>query len=282
MNHEGIGNRALRILYVGDVVGRAGRALVKAELWGLRQRLALDAVVVNAENAAGGFGLTPAIADELFAAGADILTLGNHAWDQRELIGHIGSEPRIIRPLNMQPGTPGQGVAELRTSRGRKVAVLQVMGRLFMGLYGDPFRQLEEALASWFLGGNADAIIVDIHAEATSEKAALGHLLDGRVTLVVGTHTHVPTADHRVLPGGTAYISDVGMTGDYDSVIGMDKGISLQRWRSSVPGPRLQPADGAATLCAVYVETDSKTGLATRIEPLRLGGVLAPAEPPRD
>ncbi len=269
----------MRILYVGDVVGRSGRALVQAELPGLRERLGLDMVVVNAENAAGGFGLTPAIADELLAAGADILTLGNHAWDQRELIGHIGNEPRIVRPLNMQPGTPGQGLAQFRTSRGRKVVVLQVLGRLFMGLYGDPFRHLEEALASWFLGGNVDAIVVDIHAEATSEKAALGHFLDGRVTLVAGTHTHVPTSDHRVLGGGTAYISDVGMTGDYDSVIGMDKAISLQRWRSSVPGPRLQPADGAATLCAVLVETDPKTGLATGIEPVRLGGVLAPAEP---
>ncbi len=272
----------MRILYVGDVVGRAGRAVVKAELAGLRERLALDMVVVNAENAAGGFGLTPAIGDELMAAGADVLTLGNHAWDQRDLIGHIGNEPRIVRPLNMQPGTPGQGIAQFRTARGRKVVVLQVLGRLFMGLYGDPFRHLEEALASWFLGGNADAIIVDIHAEATSEKTALGHFLDGRVTLVAGTHTHVPTADHRVLAGGTAYISDVGMTGDYDSVIGMDKGISLQRWRSSVPGPRLQPADGAATLCAVLVETDAKTGLATRIEPLRLGGALASAEAHRD
>jgi hypothetical protein len=157
--------------------------------------------------------------------------------------------------------------------------VLQVMGRLFTGLYGDPFAQLEAALDSWFLGGNADVIIVDVHAEATSEKTAIGHFLDGRVSLVVGTHTHVPTADHRVLPGGTAYISDVGMTGDYDSVIGMDKAISLERWRSSIPGQRLQPAAGDATLCAVVVTTDPKTGLSTGIEPIRLGGSLAPATP---
>jgi len=269
----------LKILFVGDIVGRAGRAVALAELPGLRERLGLDAVIVNAENSAGGFGLTAAIANDLFAAGADLLTLGNHAWDQRELIGHIQNEPRIIRPLNMQPGTPGQGVGSCRTVRGRRVVVLQVMGRLFTGLYGDPFAHLEAALGSWFLGGNADAIIVDVHAEATSEKAALGHFLDGRVSLVVGTHTHVPTADHRVLPGGTAYLSDVGMTGDYDSVIGMDKAISLERWRSSVPGPRLQPADGEATLCAVLVTTDPKSGLATGIEPVRLGGGLAPAAP---
>jgi len=270
----------LKILYVGDVVGRAGRSLVAAELQHLRERLRLDAVIVNAENAAGGFGLTAAIAADLFAAGADLLTLGNHAWDQRELIGHIQREPRIIRPLNMQPGTPGQGVGEIRTARGRRVVVLQVLGRLFTGLYGDPFQALEQALASRFLGGNADAIIVDVHAEATSEKTAIGHFLDGRVSLVVGTHTHVPTADHRVLAGGTAYITDVGMSGDYDSVIGMDKAISLERWRSSVPGPRLQPAAGPATLCAVLVATDAASGLATAITPLRLGGCLAatPAE----
>lgn len=264
----------MKILFVGDVVGRAGRSMVAADLPALRSRLGLDVIVVNAENAAGGFGLTAAIASDLFAAGADLLTLGNHAWDQRELIGHIESEPRIIRPLNMQPGTPGQGVGEARTSRGRRVVVLQIMGRLFMGLYGDPFQALERALAPWFLGGNADAIIVDVHAEATSEKAAIGHFLDGRVSLVVGTHTHVPTADHRVLAGGTAYITDVGMTGDYDSVIGMDKAISLERWRSSVPGPRLQPASGPATLSAVLVVTDASTGLASSIKPLRLGGCL--------
>lgn len=268
----------MKILFVGDVVGRGGRAVAETELPRLRQTLALDAIVVNAENAAGGFGLTPGIAADLFAAGADLLTLGNHAWDQRELISHIPNEPRIIRPLNMQPGTPGQGVGQHRTERGRRLVVLQVMGRLFTGLYGDPFRYLEEALAPWFLGGNADAIIVDVHAEATSEKMAIGHFLDGRVSLVVGTHTHIPTADHRVLEKGTAYITDVGMTGDYDSVIGMDKAISLERWRSSVPGPRLQPAAGPATLCAVLLTTDPKTGLATDLRPIRIGGGLEGTE----
>jgi metallophosphoesterase (TIGR00282 family) len=269
----------VRILYVGDVVGRSGRSVVAAELKGLKERLRLDAAIVNGENAAGGFGLTAAIANELFAAGADLITMGNHVWDQRELIAHIDREPRIVRPLNLAPGTPGRGVAELRTAKGQRVVVIQVLGRLFMGLYDDPFRALEAELRRHALGGTAQAIMVDVHAEATSEKVALGHFLDGRVSLVAGTHTHVPTADARILPGGTGYITDVGMTGDYDSVIGMDKAGSLLRWRSDVPGQRLTPAGGEAMLCAVFVETDDRTGLARRIEPVRLGQGLRPAQP---
>jgi len=264
----------LRLLFIGDVLGRSGRAVLYAQLPALRQRLALDAVIVNGENAAGGFGLTPAIAREFFAAGADLITLGNHAWDQRELISHIDSEPRIIRPLNMVPGTPGKGVGELRTARGKRIVVLQVLGRLFMGMVDDAFRALEAELTKLFLGGNVDAIVVDVHAEATSEKTALGYFLDGRVSLVVGTHTHIPTADHRILPLGTAYLTDVGMTGDYQSVIGMSAQPALHRWRSSLPGPRLEPSTGEATLCAVLVETDDRSGLAGSIQPLRLGGVL--------
>jgi 2',3'-cyclic-nucleotide 2'-phosphodiesterase len=273
----------VRILFVGDVVGRSGRAVLLEELPGLRASLALDAVVVNAENAAGGYGLTAVIAGEFLAAGADLLTMGNHVWDQRELIGHIDREPRIVRPLNLAPGTPGRGVAEVRTARGQRVVVLQVLGRLFMGMTDDPFRGLDAELARHALGGTAQAIVVDVHAEATSEKMALAHHLDGRVSLVVGTHTHVPTADHRILPGGTGYITDLGMTGDYDSVIGMDKQGSLQRWRTDVPGQRLTPAMGDAMLCGVYVETDDRTGLARRIEPVRVGHGLAatvPAAPP--
>ncbi|MFO1073464.1 MAG: TIGR00282 family metallophosphoesterase, partial [Geminicoccaceae bacterium] len=188
-------------------------------------------------------------------------------------------EPRIVRPLNLAPGAPGRGIGELRTARGQKVLVLQVLGRLFMQLYDDPFRALEAELKRHALGGTAQAIVVDIHAEATSEKVALGHFLDGRVSLVAGTHTHVPTADARILPGGTAYITDIGMTGDYDSVIGMDKTGSLHRWRSDVPGQRLAPAMGPAMLCAVLVETDDRTGLARRVEPIRVGSGLAPALP---
>jgi 2',3'-cyclic-nucleotide 2'-phosphodiesterase len=270
----------LRFLYVGDVVGRAGRSVLVEHAAGLRERLALDALIVNGENAAGGYGLTAQIAAEFFAAGVDLVTLGNHSWDQRELIGHIDSEPRIIRPLNLAPGTPGRGTGLVSTPRGRRLLVVQVLGRLFMGLTDDPFRALEAELGRWFLGGNVDAILVDVHAEATSEKMALGHFLDGRVSLVAGTHTHVPTADAHILAGGTGYITDVGMTGDYDSVIGMDKTASLQRWRTDLPVKKLEPAMGSATLCAVLVETDEKTGLARRIEPLRLGGRLAEARPP--
>ena len=269
----------MRILFVGDVVGRAGRTVLLERLPALRTDLRLDAVVVNAENAAGGYGLTAQIANEFFAGGVDLVTMGNHIWDQRELVGHIDREPRIVRPLNMAPGTPGRGVAELTTARGQKLVVMQVLGRLFMGMTDDPFRALEAELRRHVLGGTAQAIVVDLHAEATSEKTALGHFLDGRVSLVAGTHTHVPTADLRVLPGGTAYVTDVGMTGDYDSVIGMDKAGSLQRWRSDVPGQRLTPAMGEGMLCAVLVETDDRTGLARRIEPVRLGQGLRPALP---
>ncbi len=269
----------MRILYIGDVVGRAGRAILLAELPGLRSRLQLDTVIVNGENAAGGYGLTAVIAGEFLAAGADLITMGNHVWDQRELIGHIDREPRIVRPLNFGPGTPGRGVAEHKTARGQRVLVLQVLGRLFMGLVDDPFKALEAELKKHALGGTAQAIVVDIHAEATSEKMALGHFLDGRVSLVAGTHTHIPTADARILPGGTGYITDLGMTGDYDSVIGMDKAGSLHRWRTDLPGQRLTPATGDAMLCAVYVETDDKTGLARRIEPVRVGHGLRPTLP---
>ncbi|MEZ5846657.1 MAG: TIGR00282 family metallophosphoesterase [Geminicoccaceae bacterium] len=265
----------MRILFVGDVVGRSGRSILFEEVPGLREARKLDAVIVNGENAAGGFGLTAAIAREFLDCGVDLITLGNHAWDQRELVGQIDREPRIIRPLNLSPGAPGRGVGEMRTGRGKRVVVIQVIGRLFMNMHDCAFRALEQELAKVFLGGNADAIIVDVHAEATSEKMALGHFLDGRVSLVVGTHTHVPTADHRVLKKGTAYITDLGMTGDYDSVIGMDADIAIQRWRSPVPGPRLEPASGAATLCGVIVETDDRTGLARSIEPVRIGGCLS-------
>jgi metallophosphoesterase (TIGR00282 family) len=235
--------------------------------------------VVNGENAAGGYGITAEIAAGFFAAGADIITMGNHVWDQRELITHIDREPRIVRPLNLAPGTPGRGYAELTTARGQKLVVIQVLGRLFMGMADDPFRAVDAELRRYILGGNAQAILVDVHAEATSEKTALGHHLDGRVSLVAGTHTHVPTADGRILPGGTAYISDVGMTGDYDSVIGMEKTGSLHRWRTDLPGSKLQPAMAEATLCAVYLETDDRTGRALRLEPLRLGGSLAATAP---
>ena len=227
-----------------------------------RDQHKLDAIVVNGENAAGGFGMTIAICQEFFEAGADLVTTGNHVFDQREIIGYLDKEPRLLRPLNMMPGTPGRGVTDLQLADGRRLLAIQLMGRLFMGSYDDPFRALDNVLSKVPLGSAAQAILIDIHAEATSEKMAIGHVADGRASLVAGTHTHVPTADAQILPGGTAYITDVGMTGDYDSVIGMDKKAAVLRFRSNLPGPRLTPALGKATLCAVLVVTDDKTGLA--------------------
>ncbi|MEJ0045715.1 MAG: TIGR00282 family metallophosphoesterase [Rhodospirillales bacterium] len=269
----------MRILFLGDIVGRTGRDAVAAALPGLRQSLSLDLVIVNAENASHGFGLAPAMADVLFAAGADVLTLGNHAWDRKELLGYIETQPRLIRPLNYPQGTPGHGAVVVDLAGGRRALVLQVMGRLFMELNDDPFRLTAELLGKHRLASNVDAIVADIHGEATSEKMAYAHSFDGRVSLVVGTHTHVPTADAQILPGGTAYQTDAGMCGDYDSVIGMEKGAASARYWRRVPGDRLAPADGEATLCGVYVETDDRTGLATSVSPLRTGGRLAPMFP---
>jgi metallophosphoesterase (TIGR00282 family) len=269
----------MRILFCGDVVGRAGRKVLLQRLPEVRAALRLDAVVVNGENAAGGFGITPTLCRDFYEAGADLITTGNHVFDQRDLVGHIERDPRLVRPLNMMPGTPGRGSAQIALADGRRLLVLQVIGRLFMGSYDDPFRALEAELNRYPLGASVQAIVVDLHAEATSEKMAIGHLADGRASLVAGTHTHVPTADAQILPGGTAYVSDIGMTGDYDSVIGMSKAIALQRFRTHVPGARNTPALGEATLCAVYLETDDASGLARRIAPVRLGGRLAPAWP---
>jgi metallophosphoesterase (TIGR00282 family) len=268
----------MRILFLGDIVGRSGREAVLAGLPGLRQRLRLDLVVVNAENASHGFGLAPDMATAFFAAGADVLTLGNHAWDRKELVGYIDTQPRLIRPLNFAPGTPGQGFSLVEVPGGRRALVIQVMGRLFMEPSDDPFRLTAELLGRHRLGATVDAVVLDIHGEATSEKMAYAHSFDGRASLVVGTHTHVPTADTQILPGGTAYQTDAGMCGDYDSVIGMDKGAAAARFWRRVPGERLGPAGGEATLCGVFVETDDSTGLAMRAAPVRLGGKLSQTE----
>ena len=262
----------MRILFFGDVVGRTGREGVAAALPGLRERLGLHLVVVNAENASHGFGLGPDMARELFAAGADVLTLGNHAWDRREMLSYIAETPRVIRPLNFPPGTPGAGSVLVHLPDGRQALVLQVMGRQFMDSLDCPFRTSAVELARYKLGASVAAILVDVHAEATSEKMAYGHSFDGQVSVVVGTHTHIPTADCQILPGGTAYLSDAGMCGDYDSVIGMQKqGAAARFWRK-LPGERLNPAEGEATLCGLFVETDDTSGLALRAEPIRIGG----------
>lgn len=271
----------MRILFLGDVVGRSGRDAVAAALPDLRRDLALDCVIVNGENASHGFGLAPDMARAIFAAGADAITLGNHAWDRKEIIPYIEVEPRLLRPLNYPPGTPGRGAAVVELQDGRRVLVLQAMGRLFMDALDDPFRGVQAALVGHRMGsgGSVAAAVLDFHAEASSEKLAMAHSFDGKLSLVIGTHTHTPSADHQVLPGGTAYMTDAGMCGDYDSVIGMEKGGASLRFWKKVPGEKLSPAEGEATLCGLLVETDDATGLATRVAPLRLGGRLSQAMP---
>jgi 2',3'-cyclic-nucleotide 2'-phosphodiesterase len=269
----------MKIMIVGDVVGKSGRQAVDEHLPGLRQRLDLDFVIVNGENAAHGFGITDKICAQLYAAGADVITTGNHVWDQREIMNYIDSDPKLLRPLNYPAGTPGKGSGVFETRDGRKVLVVHPMCRLFMDPLDDPFAGTEKALAGHKLGADVAAIVLDVHGEATSEKQSLGHILDGRVSAVVGTHTHVPTADHQVFPGGTGYVSDLGMTGDYDSVIGMKKKNASARFATKLPQGRLEPADGEATLCAAYFEIDDATGHATRVEPVRVGGRLRQVVP---
>ena len=269
----------MRILFIGDIVGRSGRAVVLARLPALMSGWKLDFVALNGENAAGGFGITEAIYRELVDTGVDAITLGNHAWDQKEALVFIERAPKLIRPLNYPAGTPGRGAALIEGKTGARVLVVNVMGRIFMDPLDDPFAAVERELAACGLKRDADAIIVDIHCEATSEKQAMGHFCDGRASLVVGTHTHAPTADHQLLPSGTAFISDVGMSGDYNSVIGMVKDEPMNRFVRRIPSSRFEPALGEATLCAVAVETDDATGLARRIGAVRLGGRLEQARP---
>lgn len=269
----------MRLLFLGDIVGRSGREAVIDNMPTWREKLALDLVVVNGENASHGFGISPQTARDLLKAGVDVITLGNHAWDRRDLASEINSLPEVVRPVNYPPGTPGQGSRLVELQRGRKALVINVMGRIFMDPLDDPFRTLAETLSRHKLGRTVDAIIVDVHAEATSEKMGMGCFLDGHVTLVIGTHTHVPTADQRILPGGTAFQCDAGMCGDYDSVIGMDKKNALNRLLKKIPMERHQPAEGAATVCGLMVETDDSSGLARRVSPFRQGGVLAPCWP---
>ncbi len=269
----------MRILFIGDLVGRSGRSSVMDRLPGLMQDWRLDFVVINGENAAGGFGITETIYQDLIGAGADAITLGNHAWDQKEALVFIARAPRLIRPVNYPKGTPGRGAALVDARNGARVLVINAMGRIFMDPLDDPFAALEREVAACPLKTGADAIIVDIHAEASSEKQAMGYFLDGKVSLVVGTHTHVPTADHQVLPGGTAFVTDVGMTGDYNSCIGMVKDEPLSRFIRRIPSAKFEPALGPATLCGLAVETDDKTGLALRVAAVRLGGRLEEARP---
>lgn len=268
----------MNLLFLGDVVGRTGRDAVVAALPELRRNLAADLVVVNGENASHGFGLAPDMADAMLAAGADAITLGNHSWDRKEIIPYFARQKRLIRPLNYPPGTPGEGVVDITLANGKRVLIVQVMGRLFMDPLDCPFRAMESVLTRARLGATHAAILVDFHGEATSEKMAFAHAFDGALSAVLGTHTHCPTADHQVLPGGTAVMTDVGMCGDYDSVIGMGKAPAIARFTRKMPGERLHPADGPATICGAFIAT-GPDGKALRIEPVRTGGRLSQAMP---
>jgi metallophosphoesterase (TIGR00282 family) len=268
----------LRLLFLGDVVGRSGRDVVIEHLPDLIQRYRLDFVVVNGENSAGGFGITEAICDDLLAAGADAVTLGNHSWDQREALVFIERQPRLLRPLNYPVGTPGRGAGLYKARNGAEVLFINAMGRIFMPELDCPFRAIDSEITACPLGTGADAILVDFHAEATSEKESLGIYLDGRVSCVVGTHTHVPTSDDRVLPRGTAYMSDAGMCGDYNSVLGMQTEEPVHRFLTRIPKGRMEPALGPATLSGFAMDLDPKTGLARNAMALRTGGVLRPSK----
>ncbi len=265
----------MHILFIGDIVGKSGRQALSKHLQKLRKMLTLDVVIANGENATAGFGLSGSKAEELFEIGVDIITLGNHAWDQQDMLSYIERDDRILRPLNY-PNThkiPGRG-AYLYTIGTYRVLVITVLGQIFMNSLNDPFSAVDEQLELCQLGFDADAILVECHGEASSEKMSMGHFCDGKVSFVVGTHTHIPTADAQILDGGTAYLTDAGMTGDYNSVIGMRKDEPVQRFSTRLPSKRLQPALGEGSLCGFYVETDSKTGLAKTCSPVRIGGRL--------
>lgn len=261
-------------------MGRAGRAAITTHLPRLRAAWKLDFVVVNGENATSGHGLSGAHAQDLFAAGADVVTLGDHAFDQKDMMPFCQKEPRIIRPLNFSKACPGVGARVFDAPGGRKILVAQVLGQVFMKRpFDDPFSAIDMVLKQYPRGGVVQASLVDMHCEATSEKMGMGHFCDGRASIVVGTHTHVPTGDAQILPGGTAFQSDAGMCGDYNSVIGMEKAEPLNRFVTGMPKGRFQPATGEATLSGLYVETDDRTGAATRVEMVRQGGRLAPSGP---
>jgi 2',3'-cyclic-nucleotide 2'-phosphodiesterase len=264
----------LNILFIGDIFGSAGRRIVREHIGHVRESHNVELVIINAENAAGGFGVTPQIAEELFDMGADVLTTGNHVWDKRELLEYLNSVSsdsqerprRILRPANFEPGVPGYGVFEGVTGSGIPYAVVDLMGKVFMSGTNNPFIAANEILA----GISAKVIVVDFHGEATSEKVAMGWHLDGRVTAVLGTHTHIPTADERILPGGTAYQTDVGMSGPYDSVIGVERELVLHRFLTGMPG-KFEAAKGNPKMCAALITCDSASGRASAIQRIMLG-----------
>ncbi len=269
----------MRLLFLGDIVGKSGRNAVIEKLPGLRERWQLDFVIINGENSAGGFGITEKILNDILDAGADAVTLGNHSFDQKETLVYIDRQHRLIRPINMPPGTPGRGAGLYEAKNGAQVLVINALGRIYMAEMDCPFRAVDQELLTCPLGRGADVVVVDFHAEATSEKQAFGHFVDGRVSLVVGTHTHTPTSDERILSGGTAYMSDAGMCGDYDSVLGMVKDEPMHRFLTRIPKDRFEPSGGEATISGLAIEIDDKTGLTTKLKAVRIGGCLSQSEP---
>jgi 2',3'-cyclic-nucleotide 2'-phosphodiesterase len=260
----------MHLLFIGDIFGRPGRTIVKHRLQEVVRDHRIDLIIANGENAAGGFGITPQIAEELFEQGISVITTGNHVWDKREIMDYMNNSDgqparRLLRPANFSAGNPGHGFYEGQTRTGIKYAVINLQGRVFMGSSDDPFRIADDILKKL----TAKVILVDFHAEATSEKVALGWYLDGRVTAVLGTHTHIPTADERVLPGGTAFQTDVGMTGPYDSIIGVQKELVIQRFLTNMPA-RWEAATGDTRFCAVIIDCDEDSGKARSIQRLML------------
>lgn len=268
----------MKLLFLGDIVGRSGRDAVVASLKDLRRRHKLDFVVVSGDNAAGGFGTTPQICKELFDAGADVITGGDHVWDQKEIYPYLSTEKRLLRPQNFPDNAPGTGQGIYTTADGRKIMILHLLGQVFIRDHTHcPFATADKALSAVKLGAHVSAILVDFHAEATSEAMAMGKYLDGRVSAVTGSHTHVPTADARILPKGTAYQTDAGMCGDYDSIIGFSPEGPMERFLTKISRARMEPASGEATVCGMLVETDDKTGLAVKCEALQYPKPLAGA-----
>ncbi|MAE50247.1 MAG: TIGR00282 family metallophosphoesterase [Micavibrio sp.] len=264
----------MRILFVGDIYGRSGREALAEHLPKLEHKLDPDVIIVNGENAAHGRGINEKICKSFYELGVDIITTGNHVWDQREVIPYIQQSQRLIRPINFPPGTPGSGAAEYQLDDGRTLKVINAMGRIFMDPIDDPFRSVSEALANERLGQTSQAIFVDFHGETTSEKLAFANYFDGKVSAVVGTHTHIPTADAHILKNGTGYQTDAGMTGDYDSIIGADKQVPIQRFVTKMPVDKMRPAGGTGTLCGVMIVTNDNTGRTTAIDRVCVGPIL--------
>ncbi|MFP4386716.1 MAG: YmdB family metallophosphoesterase [Alphaproteobacteria bacterium] len=269
----------MRILFVGDIVGRAGREALERYLPILKTELQCDVVIVNGENSAHGRGITSKICNKFLEQWCDVVTTGNHVWDQREILKYISEQPRLLRPANFpEKTTPGKGVFLHELMDGRRILVVNMMCRLFMDALDDPFARMEEILLEYRLGGNCDAIFVDLHGEATSEKMAFAHHFAGRVSSVIGTHTHVPTADAQII-NGTAYMSDAGMTGDYDSIIGVKKQTAIYRFTHKMPGDHFIPAKENMTLCGAFIITSDKSGLASHVAPIRKGDILIETMP---